>query len=206
MAERKKALFKVDKASFTPEREALDKAEESKTLKSRVRKTKVKLTLEQLLLAAKELGVSVYIPTSSEEEIKQEQSISKLGFITETKQEPEPVNTELKGRLHGRHLVNGVAYGPGEFTLHYLEKDLFNSLIKQDQMALTALRDTTDYSSSNRCFVIGLGKGKDSYSKYRKIEVSPENFNNAMQQIETVRAGASDLGSFNNSVFEQNSF
>jgi hypothetical protein len=205
VSERKKP-YPVDKSAFTPEQEAIDKAEEAQAKVKKVRKSKAKLTLEQLLLAAKELGVSIYIPTSKEEELKQEQSLAKLGFITEQKKEVEENLTELKGYLYGQHIINGVTYGPGNFTLPFTETALYSSLLKQDQMAMTALRDTTDYSSSNRCFIIGLGKGKDSFNKYRKIEVAPENFNTAMQQIEAVRAGAMDIAGYNNSVFENNSF
>ena len=191
-----KEAFPVDKLAFTPKVELQDRIAESKV---KVRKSKI--TLEQLLQAAKDLGVTVYIPTIDAMAQAEVDSISKLGIIqAEKKAKPTPVPTELTGTLHFSHSINGQSYGPGKFTLSYLEKDIFTSLLKQDQMAMTALRDTSQYAT-NRSFVITLGRGNDSYSKYAKREVSSDNFDMALSGTTSINIDAAGYNPNHSSNF-----
>ena len=177
MVERKKSLFTIDHEALTPEAIAKEK------VKASTKRSK-KLTIEQLLAAAKDLGVQVYIPSTSEQKEAQESSIEKLGFVLESKVSVKESNslaiTELTGHLNTRHNVSGVIYGPGDFTVSYLEKDLYNSLLKQDQMSTEALRDTVDFGNSNKSFIIERGIGRDKFSKFIKREVSAEYFAQAL--------------------------
>ncbi len=90
------------------------------------------------------------------------------------------------------HVANGT-YGPGIIELDISERDLFVSLLKQDQMCVQHHQEPL-VSQNSRCYIIQQGNQMLN-SKYRKIEVSEGVFNsNALWDgLITVTTGNGDL-------------
>ena len=129
-----------------------------------------KVSLEQALETLKALGFSVVIPTSDEDKVKQDQSLSKLGFVDRDNKPQRKARkpTTLKGYLHACHRVGSASYGPGEIELSVNDQDLFRTLLQQDQACVRAHMDTTQYNSLSRCYLIQPGRSADTKNKFAK--------------------------------------
>ena len=131
-----------------------------------------KITIEELFKTAKDLGFSISIPTSAEDEYKQEAALVKLGFSDTRAAKPIRKANTLRGYLHASHRVGTECYGPGELELPESESDLFRSLLHQDQLCIRSQMDTTQYTNTSRCFFVQPGRSSDGKNKFAKVEVT----------------------------------
>jgi len=192
MATRKKNPFPIDTSCFSPEQEEKDRAVEQKQKR---RKEQKRLSLEEVLLAAKELGLTLVVPSYEEEKEKKVLAKSTLGFVEESTVEVSREDfKDITITLRGSHNINGQVYGPGPCTFSYLEKTLARELLKQDQTVYYALMDTSAFAATTRGFFISSSDGRGGGIK--KVEVGIDRLSEVMAIQDTLSVGKIDSAGY----------
>jgi len=139
---------------------------------------------QQALETLLKLGFKIQPPSTEQDIQAHEDTINLLGIVEPSKsvkgrkkKVKKEVPEKLKATLYFGHNLSTGTYGPGEIELDISEKDLFNSLLKQDQMCLQQFREPF-LPRANRCYIIKEGT-VIAKSKYRKVEVSEGAFNSS---------------------------
>jgi hypothetical protein len=128
--------------------------------------------IEQALETLQKLGFKITPPSTTTDIQAHEASLDLLGIVTtptkiKGKKKVQPKeSTHLRGTLNFRHVVGGNTYGPGILELPPTDKDLFSSLLKQDQLCTNHYQEPF-LPQSSQCFIVkaGIPMAKSTYTK-----------------------------------------
>ena len=158
------------------------------------------VSLQQALETLQKLGFKVTAPSSEDDIQAHQDSIDLLGItdepVSKSRNKKRKVNNtdnKLRGVLYFSHHVSSGTYGPGNIELDISERDLFVSLLKQDQTCVQHYQEPL-LPQNSRCYIVQQGN-QVSNNKYRKVEVSEAMFNsNALWDgLVTFSTGNNDL-------------
>jgi hypothetical protein len=204
----KRKLFPEDLSVFTAKPAIKPESEDlplRKPVKEKSSRRVTSIELEKALLLMKQLGFKVTVPTTEEDEEKQEASIEKLGIARKVVK--APVQTEqLRVILGTTHTVGDRSYGPGEVLLSPDQGDLLRSLIHQDYLARQANLESVVNNPYSRFYVISPGRGRDEFNKFTKREVSEGQFNNGFGDDIAVTAGKYDVAGYHENTSQNRQF
>jgi len=163
----------------------------------------LEVSLQQALETLQKLGFKVSPPSTIQDIQAHEDSVDLLGItkepvkVSRSRKKSKQVveDTKLRGRLYFAHHVSGETYGPGDIELEIEQRDLYVSLLKQDQTCLQHYQEPL-LPQSSRCYIVQKG-ALISRNNYMKKEVTEAQFNSAAlwDGFLTETAGAQDLQS-----------
>jgi hypothetical protein len=149
--------------------------------KSTEKSTSEATRIQQALETLQKLGFKVTPPSTTTDIQAHEASLDLLGIVTTPTKIKGKKKVQLKeitilrGTLNFRHTVGGGTYGPGVLELPLSDKDLFTSLLKQDQLCTNHYQEPYIQQGS-QCFIVKAGTPM-AKNTYKKVEVSQSAFN-----------------------------
>ncbi len=158
------------------------------------------VSLGQALETLQKLGFKIQPPSTIQDIQEHERSIDLLGIVEESvkarsrkKVKRVQEDTKLRAKLYFSHHVAGNTYGPGDITLEEGDRDLYVSLLKQDQACIQHYQEPL-LPQTSRCYIVQKGD-LIARNNYRKREVTEAQFNSTAlwDGFITESAGGHDL-------------